>query len=213
MSGAEELGNSEHLASGEERATDETFLARGNRGTTRRQALTVLVPAMLSVLALASPDQPTGAVKRSKDKDKNNGKGNKKDRERDKQKQSGGSGAEVARVAKKYKGSRYIWGGESPRGFDCSGFTWYCFDKAVGMEIGRTVEAQWKQGKSVGKGELKPGDIVFFKNTFKKGLSHNGISIGGGKFIHAENEETGVVISSLESGYYEDHYAGARRLV
>ena len=64
-----------------------------------------------------------------------------------------------------------------------------------------------------GEIEWKPGDIVFFKNTGEKGLSHCGIFIKKNKFIHAENEKTGVVISTLSSGYYKDHYAGARRIV
>jgi len=81
------------------------------------------------------------------------------------------------------------------------------------MDIGRSVTGQWKLGKSVGRGDWKPGDIVFFKNTFERGLSHNGIPFGGDEIIHAENERTGVVISSLKSGYYGDHYAGARRLL
>lgn len=124
-----------------------------------------------------------------------------------------GNGDDVVKIAKKHKGDRYIWGGESPKGFDCSGFTWYCYKKATGLDIGRTVKAQWKEGKSVGKNDWQAGDIVFFKNTFEKGLSHTGIFISGDKFIHAENERTGVVISTLDSDYYNKHYAGARRLV
>jgi cell wall-associated NlpC family hydrolase len=104
-------------------------------------------------------------------------------------------------------------GGASPKGFDCSGFVWFVYQKVTGMDLGRTVEAQWDQGSSVSRGQLSPGDVVFFKNTFGRGLSHDGISLGGTQFIHAENEGTGVVISDLSSGYYDEHYAGARRLV
>ena len=126
---------------------------------------------------------------------------------------SSSSGNEVVRVAQKYKGSRYVWGGASPKGFDCSGFTWYVYQKATGMDITRGVEEQWQLGRSVGRGDWEAGDIVFFENTFERGLSHNGIYIGGNEFIHAENEQTGVIISTLDSDYYSDHYAGARRFL
>ena len=132
---------------------------------------------------------------------------------KNKKQQTSGSGQSVVRIAKKYKGAKYTWGGASPKGFDCSGFTWYVYQKATGMDIGRGVEEQWKRGRSVGRNDWKPGDIVFFKNTFERGLSHNGIYIGDDEFIHAENERTGVVISSLKSDYYADHYAGARRML
>jgi len=124
-----------------------------------------------------------------------------------------GSGGEVVRVAKRYKGARYKWGGASPKGFDCSGFTWYVYQKAANMDITRGVEGQWKRGHAVSRGKLRPGDLVFFENTFERGLSHVGIFIKGKNFIHAENENTGVVISSLDSDYYRKHYAGARRLL
>ncbi len=117
------------------------------------------------------------------------------------------------REAQKHKGTRYVYGGSSPKGFDCSGFTWYVYNKVTGMDISRTVKAQSKQGKSVSKGSWQAGDILLFRNTAGKGLTHCGIFISGDKFIHAENESTGVVISSFGDGYYKDHYAGARRLV
>lgn len=125
------------------------------------------------------------------------------------------SGKKIVKFAQKYKGSRYVWGGTSPKGFDCSGFTWYVFKNAAGVDIGRVVKDQSKRGKKVSRGKWKPGDIVFFKNTIKgeKGLTHCGIYIKKNTFIHAENEKTGVVISNLSSGYYKDHYAGARRIV
>ena len=116
-------------------------------------------------------------------------------------------------MAQKYKGAKYASGGASPDGFDCSGFTWYVYKEAAGMDITRGVKEQWKQGRSVSRGKLQPGDLVFFENTFDPGLSHVGIYIKGDDFIHAENEQTGVVISSLNSDYYNGHYAGARRLL
>ena len=124
-----------------------------------------------------------------------------------------GSGRDVVRMAKKYKGAKYKWGGASPKGFNCSGFTWFVYKQATSMDISRGVEDQWHRGHSVAHGKWQPGDLVFFKNTFERGLSHVGIFIRKDKFIHAENEKTGVVISSLESDYYSKHYAGARRLL
>ncbi len=122
-------------------------------------------------------------------------------------------GREIAKEAMKYKGDKYAWGEESPKkGFDCSGLTWYVFKKVANIDIGRTVPAQWDKGKNVKKSKLKPGDLVFFKNTDGKGLTHVGIYVGGGKFIHAENEKTGVVVTPLSSSYYTDHWAGARRI-
>jgi cell wall-associated NlpC family hydrolase len=124
-----------------------------------------------------------------------------------------GNGRDVVRLAQKYKGAKYKWGGASPKGFDCSGFAWYVYKKATGTDISRGVEEQWRHGRSVGRGKWRPGDLVFFENTFERGLSHVGIYISKDNFIHAENEKTGVVISSLESDYYSKHYAGARRLL
>jgi cell wall-associated NlpC family hydrolase len=157
-----------------------------------------------------SKRRPDKAKSHRKDKSKQKDK----DKTRKKKKQSAHGGAsDVVRTAKKYKGTKYKWGGASPKGFDCSGFAWYVYNKAAGIEIGRTVKEQWKHGKSVSRSSWKSGDIVFFEDTFEKGLSHCGIYIGGNKFIHAENEKTGVVISTLDSGYYKDHYAGARRML
>lgn len=167
----------------------------------RRLVATVIVPGVSLIVAGAASDV---AARKSDKKKKKNSK--------DKQ-NSSGSGQAIVKEAQKYKGAKYRMGGESPKGFDCSGFTWYVYQKVTGKDIGRTVKAQWSQGSSVSKGSISPGDIVFFKNTFEHGLSHCGISLGGNKFIHAENENTGVVISDLDSDYYSDHYAGARRLV
>lgn len=175
------------------------------RRPTRRQA----VAAALALVAGAA-----GAANRAV-ADKGGGKDNKDKKRNDKRRgkdKSGGSGRKIAQVAKKYEGDRYVWGGEAPGGFDCSGLVWYVVRKAIGRDVGRTVEAQYGQGKKVDRGAWKAGDIVFFENTNGPGLTHNGIYLGGGKFIHAENERTGVIVSKMDSGYYSDHYAGARRL-
>ncbi len=180
----------------------------------RRRALLLAAAVMAAFSRELSGDNSVEAARRkSRKKSGKKKKSGKHKKSQGSGKSGSSSGDEIVRVAKKYKGSKYVWAGASPKGFDCSGFTWYVYNQVTGKDIGRSVKGQYKQGNSVGRGSWKPGDIVFFKNTFEKGLSHCGIFISADKFIHAENESTGVVISSLGSGYYKDHYAGARRLV
>lgn len=116
-------------------------------------------------------------------------------------------------MAKKYKGATYKWSGASPRGFDCSGFTWYVCKKVTGKNITHGAKEQSKHGRSVSRDKWRPGNLVFFENMFERGLSHVGIYIKGDDFNQAENERTGVVISSLSSDYFSKHYAGARRFL
>jgi len=172
-------------------------------GSHNRQVFNRCRALLIATLGTLGLLRSTANAKKSK---------NKKKKKKNKGSSSGAAG-DVVQTAQKYKGAKYVMGGSTPKGFDCSGFVWYVYSKATGMEIGRSVTEQWKQGKSVAKGSWLPGDIVFFENTFDRGLSHDGIYIGGNDFIHAENEGTGVVISTLASGYYDDHYAGARRLL
>lgn len=110
----------------------------------------------------------------------------------------------------KYVGYRYRFGGASPSGFDCSGFVYYVVNKSGGS-VGRTIPYQINSGTRISRADLQPGDLLFFSNTYKRGLSHAGIYIGNGKFIHAENERTGVMISSLNTSYWLAHYTGATR--
>ncbi len=128
------------------------------------------------------------------------------------QEAAGADGRRITRTALRYKGAPYKWGGDSPRGFDCSGFTKFVVRKAIGLDIGPTVRGQWRFGSRVAKGRWRPGDLVFFENTFERGLSHVGIYLGDNRFIHAENERTGVVIDDIRSDYYASRYYGARRL-
>lgn len=117
----------------------------------------------------------------------------------------------IIATAKKYIGVPYLWAGTTPKGFDCSGFVQYVF-KAHGISLNRTCATQYQHGTYVSKSNLKPGDLVFFQNTYKAGISHVGIYIGDGKFIHASSSK-GVVISNLSSSYYVSHYYGARRIL
>jgi len=125
--------------------------------------------------------------------------------------QASSIGATIVSIAMKYQGYRYVFGGMSPRGFDCSGFVCYVVNRA-GRGISRDMGAQYSSGTHVSSSNLQPGDLLFFSNTYKRGLSHAGIYIGNGKFIHAENESTGVTVSSVWSAYWAAHYTGATRL-
>ena len=121
------------------------------------------------------------------------------------------TGQAVVATAMKYLGARYSFGGSSPStGFDCSGFVYYVLNSA-GEPIARDIVSQLNSGPRVSTSELRPGDLVFFSNTYKPGLSHSGIYVGNGKFINAENERTGVVISELWSSYWASHFTAAVR--
>lgn len=120
------------------------------------------------------------------------------------------NGQKVASNAMKYVGSRYVSGGSSPSGFDCSGFTSYVYS-SVGVSISHNAAAQAGEGTSVPASQLKPGDLVFFQ-THGSGISHVGIYIGNGQFVHAGNTSTGVTVSSLGASYYASRYRGAKRI-
>ncbi len=115
-------------------------------------------------------------------------------------------GARVVATAKRYLGTPYRWGGASPAtGFDCSGFVMYVYAK-FGVSLPHNAAAQYGYGRPVSRAQLRPGDLVFFD-----GLGHDGIYVGGGRFIHSPHTGDVVKISSL-SGWYADTYVGARRL-
>lgn len=117
----------------------------------------------------------------------------------------------IAGAALKYLGAPYVWGGSSPSGFDCSGFVWHAARQA-GKSISRGMLGEYNSGSHPSRDELKPGDLVFFQNTYSPGLSHNGIFIGNGQFVHAADEAAGVTISSLSAAYWSSHWFGATRL-
>ncbi len=125
--------------------------------------------------------------------------------------QSGSASSAVA-VAQQYLGSSYVSGGSSPStGFDCSGFTQYVYGQC-GISISRTSYTQANDGTAVSKSELQPGDLLLFHYYGSSSIGHVGIYVGNGQFIHAANSNRGVVYDTINSGYYADNYAGARRL-
>ena len=123
---------------------------------------------------------------------------------------SGGNGS-VVNLALQQVGKPYVFGAEGPNAFDCSGLVQWAF-KRCGKNLPRTAEEQFRVGTPVPRNQLQPGDLVFFANTYKPGISHVGIYIGNGKFVHAANSREGVKVSSLSESYYAQHYAGAKRV-
>lgn len=119
------------------------------------------------------------------------------------------SGSVVA-IAKSYIGSKYVYGGSSPSGFDCSGFTSYVY-KQHGVSLSRTAAAQYNNGVGVSRENLQPGDLVMFGSSASN-INHVGIYIGGGQIVHAANKSRGVTIDTINSGYYNNNYVGARRV-
>jgi uncharacterized protein YgiM (DUF1202 family) len=122
------------------------------------------------------------------------------------------AGQRMVEFAMQYLGYPYVWATHGPDTFDCSGFTYWVALNVLGIDITPGTWFQQFKGKPVAYGQLQPGDLVFFQNTYTWGLSHVGIYIGNNQFIHAENEQTGVVISRIDSPYYASRWYGARRL-
>lgn len=118
-------------------------------------------------------------------------------------------GRQIADFAKQYVGYPYVYGGEDPSGFDCSGFMQYIFAQ-FGYTINRTATAQLQNGYYVEYDALQPGDIVYFGSGSI--ASHVGLYIGDGQFVHAQSSSTGVVISSLSETWYASRYLCAHRI-
>lgn len=120
-------------------------------------------------------------------------------------------GQQVATYAQQFLGVPYVYGGNGPNSFDCSGFTSYVY-RHFGYTINRTASTQLSNGYAVSKSELLPGDLVFFRYNTSYPASHVGIYIGGGQFIHASTNNYKVRIDTLLSGHYSNVYLTARRI-
>ena len=121
-------------------------------------------------------------------------------------------GQQVVDYAAQFLGTPYVYGGNGPNSFDCSGFTSYVY-RHFGYTLNRTASGQLSNGVSVSKSELQPGDLVFFKSGGSKPVSHVGIYVGGGQFIHASTNTYEVRYDNLTSGYYNNVYVYARRVL
>jgi len=122
----------------------------------------------------------------------------------------------VVELAKQQLGKKYVWGGNGPTTFDCSGLTKYVYGK-VGVTLERVSYNQATQGIKVDKSKLQVGDLLFFSginaSSSSAKISHVGIYIGNGEFLHAANSSRGVVIDDLDTDYYKKHYVTARRVI
>lgn len=178
-------------------ATEGSAMALARSATTPANALRMLIVAvaLLGTLAAAMPASAQEESLNATGVD-----------------ESSGTGQAIADFALGYVGYPYVWAGNTPAGFDCSGFTQYVIMNTVGIDIGHGVPGQTGYGTWVDWDAWQPGDLVFFANTADAGISHVGIYIGDGQFVHAENESTGVTISSIYSDYYSGHYYGATRI-
>ena len=97
------------------------------------------------------------------------------------------------------------------KGFDCAGLVRRVFS-TMAVDLPRTAAAQFRQGCIVRRDELQPGDLVFFENTYKRGISHVGIYIGNGEFVHAASRRRAVTVDRLDSPYFDKRFAGGRRI-
>lgn len=128
--------------------------------------------------------------------------------------ESNNNKSSLVSYAKTKLGKPYVWGAQGPNSFDCSGFTYYVVKNTLGKSIPRTSTEQSRYGTYVSKGNLRSGDLVFFDTVGSNNgnVSHAGIYIGNGRFIHASSTQKKVVISSLASGHYSKAFVNGRRL-
>ena len=121
-------------------------------------------------------------------------------------------GAAVVALALQYVGvAPYVWGGDTPAGWDCSGMVQWVYANAWGSALPRVSQDQFSYGNPLGVDQIEAGDIVFFADIAGPGITHNGIALGDGRFVHARDESRGTVISWLDEPVWASHYAGARR--
>ena len=125
---------------------------------------------------------------------------------------NGVRGDRVVKTALSYLGRPYVFGSNGPRTFDCSSFVRYVMYKSTGIRLPRTAAAQSTVGRRITKATLQKGDIVFFKNTYKAGVSHVGIAMGNGRMVHAW-PKGGVKIDNLSQRYFVAKYHSSRTVL
>lgn len=121
-----------------------------------------------------------------------------------------GSTSSLVNKAFEFLGRPYVYGASGPRAFDCSGFTAYVY-QAFGVSLPHYTVSQSQMGMAVSKNNLKAGDLVFFNTAGY--ISHVGIYIGGGQFIHASSGSGKITVSDIGEGYYLSRYVCARRIL
>jgi len=116
--------------------------------------------------------------------------------------------------AKYYKGGKYVWGGTTPQGFDCSGYVQYLY-KQHHINLPRTAYAQSQKGVEISRQNLKKGDLLFFLTDKSRGIpvTHVGIYLGNDRFIHAASKRQGIIISPLSYGHYAQKFVSAKRVL
>jgi len=120
--------------------------------------------------------------------------------------------AQVIKVAQSLLGAPYRYGGVTPSGFDCSGFIFYVYRQAAGVELPRETQGLIQIGRPIELADLRPADIVYFTIDGRRAL-HTGIYVGNGLFIHAPSSKGQVNIQDLHSDYWKARYQGARRVL
>jgi cell wall-associated NlpC family hydrolase len=122
------------------------------------------------------------------------------------------AGESIVALARGQLGGAYVWGGEQPGAFDCSGLVRWAVRQATGERLPRVAADQARAGRPIARAALQPGDLVFFQNTYGPGITHVGIYAGAGRFIHAADESRGIITTRLDDPYWSARYAGARRV-
>lgn len=117
-------------------------------------------------------------------------------------------GDRAAEVALAQVGAPYRYGGQSPSGFDCSGLVHYAYSRA-GMNVPRTTGSLWSGTAAVARADMRPGDVLFFSINGK--MSHVGLYLGGGRFVHAPKSGRSVSVESLSSPFYSQAFLRAGR--
>lgn len=117
---------------------------------------------------------------------------------------------QIIEIATAQLGQPYVYGGDTPGGFDCSGLVHYAYSR-VGLDIPRTTTGQYRQSQRIARRNLAPGDLVFFR--LRGSVSHVGLYLGDGEMIHAPSTGNDVRIEPIDKRFWRNRYAGGARLL